>query len=109
MIRRKDVLAIIDEVMFDGDIDSFRAAIIAIRNKIIDMPDYNGDPDFAEEHEITVNQEMLQIDNPLTIVRIALRGEEMNCSDPYFEGAEYFCVCTGEKIDSRVYGSYWYE
>ena len=45
----------------------------------------------------------------LTMVKLPLRGKELNCTVPYFEGAEYVCIDTMAKIDTGIYGEYWYE
>lgn len=86
-MKKSEVLKIIDEVMNNREIDSIRNAILAIRDKVIEYDDY------LDTH----------------VARLELRGGEMNPTGYYFEGAKYFCVDTCEKIDSGIYGAYWYE
>ena len=84
-MRKEEVLKIIDEVMNNREIDSIRNAILAIRDKVIELPE-NG------------------------IVKLELRGNnKLCCTYPYFEGAKYVCIDPLEKIDTGLYGSIWYE
>ena len=87
-MKKEEVLKIIDEVMNNREIDSIRNAILAIRDKVIELPDMSDDGFTA---------------------RLWLRGEEMHCISPYFEGAKYVCIDTCMKLDSHMYGAYWYE
>jgi hypothetical protein len=86
-MKKEEVLKIIDEVMNNREIDSIRNAVLAIRDKIIEYPDI--------EEEYTA--------------RLKLRGSEISQTGEYFEGAKYLCVDTAMKIDSGIYGGYWYE
>ncbi len=81
-MTKAQVLNIIDEVMNNREIDSIRNAILAIRDKVIDLPD--------SENAVTLT---LRGDNPLqeTI--------------PWSEGCKYVRIDTFEKIDTGIYGS----
>lgn len=85
-MKKEEVLNIIDEVMNNREIDSIRNAILAIRDKVIELPD---------EHPTA---------------KLELRGDnKLYCTFPWFEGAKYICIDTCEKIDTGIYGAYWYE
>ena len=88
-MRKAEVLKIIDEVMNNREIDSIRNAILAIRDKVLEMPDG------TIEEEYTA--------------RVPLRGKEISFVGEYFEGAEYICIDTAAKVDSGMYGEIWYE
>lgn len=86
---KSDVIKIIDEVMNNREIDSIRNAILAIRDKVIEYGD-----------------EIEEIDKP---VKITLRGGEPSFTNYYFEDAKYICFDPSEKIDTKQYGTIWYE
>lgn len=89
-MKKQEVLNIIDEVMNNREIDSIRNAILAIRDKVIEFDD----DDWTKDH----------------VARLKLRGDNpLYCCCDYFEGAEYICIDTTEKIDTGIYGAYWYE
>ena len=88
-MKKSDVLRAIDEVMNNREIDSIRNAILAIRDKIVEMEDDNQNSDHYAVLELRGN-------NPL------------NCSVPYFDGAKYVVIDTAEKIDTGLYGCYEY-
>ena len=87
-MRKQDVLTIIDEVMNNREIDSIRNAILAIRDKVKELP--------GELEEGTIKLP-LRSRNPL-----------METS-PYYDGAEYVCIDVLAKVDTGVYGEIWYE
>ena len=89
-MKKQEVLKIIDEVMNNREIDSIRNAILAIRDKVIEFDDDDWTKDYVARLKLCG-------DNPLC------------CCTPYFEGAEYICIDTLEKIDTGIYGAYWYE
>jgi len=84
-MSKDEVLKIIDEVMNNREIDSIRNAILAIRDKVIDFND--------DDH----------------VVRLELRGGELNCVGEYYPWSQYVCIDTSMKIDTGIYGGYWYE
>lgn len=84
-MRKEEVLKIIDEVMNNREIDSIRNAILAIRDKVIEMPE-NG----IVKLELTTNNELW-------------------CTMPWFPGARYICIDTAEYNDHGERGAYWYE
>lgn len=89
---KNEVLQIIDEVMNNREIDSIRNAILAIRDKVKELPD-DGD-DWMKDYT----------------ARLKLRGENpVQCVMPYFEGAKYFVIDTAAKCDTDLYGECWYE
>lgn len=89
-MKKQEVLNIIDEVMNNREIDSIRNAILAIRDKVIDF----NDDDWTKDY----------------VARLKLHGNNpLCCCCDYFEGAEYICIDTLEKIDTGIYGAYWYE
>lgn len=105
-MTKNEVLKIIDEVMNNREIDSIRNAILAIRDKVIDYPEY------SEEFTGSFYSEMLHctIKCPNDVVALKLRGHtELHCISPYFPGAKYVCIDTNAKIDTGAYGEYWYE
>ena len=92
VIKKDDVLKVIDEVMNNREIDSIRNAILAIRDKVLALDDE--DDDWTKDY----------------VARLKLRGDNEICPvGDYFNGAKYVCIDTTYKIDTRVYGAYWYE
>ncbi len=89
-MRKNDVIKIIDEVMNNREIDSIRNAILAIRDKVIDF----NDNDWTKEYRAKLRLR---------------RSNELCCTTPYFEGATHVVIDTSEKIDTGLYGCYWYE
>ena len=87
-VYKNDVLKIIDEVMNNREIDSIRNAILAIRDKVIEMPCENDDS-YARLRLWTKN--------------------ELCCTVNYFDGAKYVVIDTTEKVDTGVRGTYRYE
>jgi len=88
-MKKSEVINIIDEVMNNREIDSIRNAILAIRDKVIELEDDKKSVNFA---------------------KLELRGDnELFTVSPYFEGAKYVCIDTYEKIDTGEYGAIWYE
>lgn len=89
-MRKQEVLNIIDEVMNNREIDSIRNAILAIRDKVIEFDDDDWTKDY--------------------VARLKLRGDApLHCCGDYFEGAEYICIDTMVKVETGIYGAYWYE
>jgi len=87
-MKKSEVINIIDEVMNNREIDSVRNAILAIRDKVIELEDNESD----------------------CCAKLKLRGNsELFVVSPYFEGAKYVCIDTCEKIDTGEYGAIWYE
>ena len=85
-MKKSEVLKIIDEVMNNREIDSIRNAILAIRDKVIELSD---------DQDVT---------------KIKLReNNELCCTGPWFDGAQYVVIDQMEKIDTGLYGAYWYE
>lgn len=93
-MNKDAVLKIIDEVMNNREIDSIRNAILAIRDKIIELEDESEWDDFLKRHTAKLE---LRGNNPLAE------------TSPYFKGAKYVCIDTTEKIDTGYYGTIWYE
>ena len=90
-LEKKEVLRIIDEVMNNREISSIRNAILAVRDKVIEMP----------EIDVWYRE---------SIARIRLRGDNpLRCYGEYFEGAKYININALQKNDTRDYGGYWYE
>jgi len=81
-MTKAQVLNVIDEVMNNREIDSIRNAILAIRDKVIDLPD--------NEDAVTLK---LRGDNPL-YETISWR-----------EGCKYVRINTFEKLDTGIYGT----
>lgn len=94
LVRRKDVISIIDSVMNNREIDSIRNAILAIRDKVIEM---EGD------------ENVQAIDGDVFYAKMFLRGDELHETIPWFEGARYVVIDTMYKIDTGVYGEIRYE
>ena len=91
-MKKDEVLKIIDEVMYDKNVDSMRNAVLSIREKVLQFKD--PDDDFMKDY----------------YARLRLRGNnDLCCSVPYFEGAKYVVIDTAAKIDTGIYGTYWYE
>lgn len=85
-MKKQEVLNIIDEVMNNREIDSIRNAILAIRDKVIELDD----EDWTSEYVATLK----------------LRGDnEPYITFPYFKGAKYIHIDMLEKIDTGEYGS----
>lgn len=92
-MKKQEVLNIIDEVMNNREIDSIRNAILAIRDKVIEVAE-NEEDDWTKEY----------------VAKLKLRGNNELCNfGDYFEGAEYVCIDTMAKVDSGIYGGIWYE
>lgn len=86
-MKKSEVLKAIDDVMNNREIDSIRNAILAIRDKVLDMED---DSEFY--------------------ARLKLRGDNhLNLSVPYFDGATHVVIDTLAKNDTNDYGEYYYE
>ena len=69
-MKKDAVLRIIDEVMNNREIDSIRNAILAIRDKVIEL----GDDEWQKEY----------------YAKLKLRGSNpLRCYGEYFEGATY--------------------
>lgn len=91
-MKKEEVLSIIDEVMNNREIDSIRNAILAIRDKVIELPD--DEDDWMKDYT----------------ARLSLRGNNpLRCYGDYFDGAKYVVIDTIAKNDTRDYGAYWYE
>ena len=91
-MKKSEVLEIIDEVMNNREIDSIRNAILAIRDKVIELDDENDD--WKKDY----------------VAKLKLRGNnELFTVSPYFDGAEYVCIDTCAKVDTGLYGEIWYE
>lgn len=91
-MTKEQILKIIDEVMNNREIDSIRNAILAIRDKVIELEDESSD--WTKDY----------------IARLKLRGENpLRCYGDYFDGAKYINIDTTAKNDTRDYGCYWYE
>lgn len=88
IIEKETVIKIIDEVMNNREIDSIRNAILAIRDKVVDVEGIGEGG----------------------IIKLPLRGKNpLYCVEPYHEGATKVCIDVNEKLDTGVYGSLWYE
>ena len=88
MVNKNDVLKIIDDVMNNREIDSIRNAILAIRDKVIEMDDDGQDPILGKFY-----------------AKLVLRGNNELCvAQPWFDGAKYVVIDTAEKIDTGLYG-----
>lgn len=89
-MKKGDVLNIIDEAMNNREIDSIRNAILAIRDKVLELDDGDWTTDY--------------------VAKLKLRGNnEPYCVGPFFSGAKYICIDTAAKVDTGIYGEYWYE
>lgn len=96
-MTKNEVLKIIDEVMNNREIDSIRNAILAIRDKVNDYPEYS-----------KVSKEVTDLGEHYA--KLKLRGHNnLHCTSPFFPEAKYVCIDTAEKIDTGLYGAYWFE
>ncbi len=95
-MKKSEVLKIIDDVMNNREIDSIRNAILAIRDKVLELGDEkdNGFDDWTKDY---VARLRLRGNNPLRIV-----GD-------HFDGAKYVHIDTCMKNDTNDYGAIWYE
>ena len=93
MLIKSEVIAVIDEVMNNREIDSIRDAILAIRDKVIEL------------------REPIVVELPRGgFAKLRLRGNDELCvTSPHFDGAKYVCIDTLEKVDTGAYGTIWYE
>lgn len=88
-MKKAEVLAIIDEVMNNREIDSIRNAILAIRDRVKELEDDEQSEYYA---------------------RLKLRGKGPVCFvNEYYDGAEYLIVDTAAKIDTGIYGCIQYD
>ncbi len=96
-MKKSDVLQIIDEVMNNREIDSIRNAILAIRDKVIELKD-----DDYEDNLFGFKKTYA--------AKIPLRGNNrIDCiGADWYEGAKYLYVDSCYKIDTGIYGGYWY-
>lgn len=89
-MKKTDVLHVIDEVMNNREIDSIRNAILAIRDKVIELPD---EDDWTKEY----------------CAKLKLRGNNpLRSYGDYYDGANYINIDTCAKNDTADYGAYWY-
>ena len=91
-MRKETVLKIIDETMNNREIDSIRNAILAIRDKVLELDD---------------TENPLIIDDAI-IVKVKLRGNHI-ASFGNQETGEYLCIDAHVKVDTGEYGAIWYE
>ena len=99
MVEKQSVLNIIDSVMNNREIDSIRNAILAIRDQVVDMKDDGATvPKFFEPIETDY-------------AKLEIRGNNPPCQidEGWFDGAKYLVIDMTYKIDTDVYGAYWYE
>ena len=90
-MKKEEVLSIIDEVMNNREIDSIRNAILAIRDKVLEMPDDNDE--WEKDY----------------VADLKLRGDcPLNVTIPYFNGANRVRIDTCAKLDTRIYGEIQY-
>jgi len=90
-MKKDNVLKIIDEVMNNREIDSIRNAILAIRDKVLEMPDDNDE--WEKDY----------------VADLKLRGDcPLNVTIPYFNGANRVRIDTCAKLDTRIYGEIQY-
>lgn len=90
-MKKQDVLAVIDAVMNNREIDSIRNAVLAIRDGVLKLDDYD---EFLDKH----------------YARLQLRSDnELWITQPYFPGASIVVIDTVEKIDTGIYGTISYE
>ena len=87
--EKQQVLDIIDEVMNNREIDSIRNAILAIRDKVKEL---KCEDDFWSQWH----------------AKLPLRGGELNCVGEYYEGAKFVVIDTFTKLDTGIYGEYYY-
>lgn len=93
LINRADAIAIIDSVMNNREIDSIRNAILAIRDQVVDMK-------CADAFE--------PIETDYAKLRIRDNNPPCLFGDGWYDGAEYLVVDMNYKLDSHLYGAYWY-
>lgn len=99
IIEKETVIKIIDEVMNNREIDSIRNAILAIRDKVVDLEGIN-----------VVDLEGIEEGPIIPIIKLPLRGKNpLYCVEPYYEGATKVCIDVNGKLDTGIYGSLWYE
>lgn len=99
MVEKQSVLNIIDSVMNNREIDSIRNAILAIRDQVVDMKDDGATvQEFCEPIETSY-------------AKLKIRGNNPPCQvdEGWYDGAKYLVMDMEYKIDSGVYGAYWYE
>lgn len=91
-MKKKEVLNIIDEVMNNREIDSIRNAILAIRDKVLEL----------EDNEESLNKDYY--------ARLKVRSRnELALIKPIPLNAKYLVIDSSYKIDSGFYGAYWFE
>ena len=94
---KEKVCEIVDEIMRDRNIGSIRDALITVKEKIMELPDYD------------------YTDFDAYPIKIHLRSPEPNlnvlahCTAPYMEGDEYLYIDPVAKIDSHCYGAFWFD
>lgn len=89
-MKKEEVLRIVDEVMNNREIDSIRNAILAIRDKVLELPEGE---DWTREY----------------CAKLKLRGNNpLACYGDYYDGAKYINIDTLAKNDTNDYGGYWY-
>lgn len=99
IIEKETVIKIIDEVMNNREIDSIRNAILAIRDKVVDLEGIN-----------VVDWEGIEECPIIPLIKLPLRGKNpLYCEVPYHEEATKVCIDVNRKLDTGVYGSFWYE
>lgn len=86
-MKKSEVLKIIDEVMNNREIDSIRNAILAIRDKVKELPDD---------------------DKYCATLRLRSTDNEPCCISEYYSGARFIHIDTSYKIDTGIYGAYWF-
>lgn len=90
-MKKDNILKIIDEVMNNREIDSIRNAILAIRDKVLEMPDDNDE--WEKDY----------------VADLKLRGDcPLNVTIPYFDGANRVRIDTCTKLDTSIYGEIQY-
>lgn len=86
-MTKTELREIINEVMLDRNIDSIRDALMTVMEK-------------AESSESFADN---------GAIKIELRGNnELSCVCPWFDGAKYVVIDPMAKIDTGLYGEYWY-
>lgn len=96
LIKREDAIAIIDSVMNNREIDSIRNAILAIRDQVVDMKCVKC-ADAFEPIETDYAKLRIRDNNPPCLF-----------GNGWYDGAEYIVVDMNYKLDSHLYGAYWY-
>lgn len=94
-MKKSEVLKIIDEVMNNREIDSIRNAILAIRDKVLELSDEKEDgfDDWTKDY----------------VAKLRLRGNNPLRIGEHFDGAKYVRIDTCMKNDTNDYGAIWYE